>query len=288
MKIETLKKILNKKNSKVEFSIVTNLNNCNSEIFEPGQSLSKEFENYRSQIENYFKLRKNGIIEGTELFVHNYVKPINVFVVGAVHIAQHLIDLVKNELTSLSKVQTPSSMKGHPEIYIMVGVNGSGKTTLLRNICGLNAGYEGAISWYGDPIRECQEEFYSSLVYIGHRVGVNKVLTPLENLRWSSSLQQVITDDELLDALEKVGLRGYEDSQCFTLSAGQQQRVSLSKLLLSRAKLWVLDEPFTTLDAAGVKQLEVLLKTHAGNGGAVMVTTHHTLSVPNLQVLELG
>ena len=96
MKIETLKKILNKKNSKVEFSIVTNLNNCNSEIFEPGQSLSKEFENYRSQIENYFKLRKNGIIEGTELFVHNYVKPINVFVVGAVHIAQHLIDLVKN------------------------------------------------------------------------------------------------------------------------------------------------------------------------------------------------
>jgi len=174
------------------------------------------------------------------------------------------------------------------QVLQIKGSNGSGKTTLLRNICGLNVGYEGAISWYGDPITECQEEFYSSLVYIGHRVGVNKVLTPLENLRWSSSLQQVITDDELLDALEKVGLRGYEDSQCFTLSAGQQQRVSLSKLLLSKAKLWVLDEPFTTLDAAGVKQLEVLLKTHAGNGGAVMVTTHHTLSVPNLQVLELG
>ena len=174
------------------------------------------------------------------------------------------------------------------QVLQIKGSNGSGKTTLLRNICGLNTGYEGAISWYGDPIIECQEEFYSSLVYIGHRVGVNKVLTPLENLRWSSSLQQVITDDELLDALEKVGLRGYEGSQCFTLSAGQQQRVSLSKLLLSRAKLWVLDEPFTTLDAAGVKQLEALLKTHAGNGGAVMVTTHHTLLVPDLQVLELG
>ena len=174
------------------------------------------------------------------------------------------------------------------QVLQIKGSNGSGKTTLLRNICGLNAGYEGAISWYGDPIKECQEEFYSSLVYIGHRVGVNKVLTPLENLRWSLSLQQVITDDELLDALEKVGLRGYEGSQCFTLSAGQQQRVSLSKLLLSKAKLWILDEPFTTLDAAGVKQLEALLRTHAGNGGAVMVTTHHTLSVPNLQVLELG
>jgi heme exporter protein A len=174
------------------------------------------------------------------------------------------------------------------QVLQIKGSNGSGKTTLLRNICGLNEGYEGAISWYGDPIKECREEFYSSLVYIGHRVGVNKVLTPLENLRWSSSLQQVITDDELLDALEKVGLRGYEDSQCFTLSAGQQQRVSLSKLLLSKAKLWILDEPFTTLDAAGVKQLEALLRTHAGNGGAVMVTTHHTLSAPDLQVLELG
>ena len=174
------------------------------------------------------------------------------------------------------------------QVLQIKGSNGSGKTTLLRNICGLNEGYEGAISWYGDPIKECREQFYSSLVYIGHRVGVNKVLTPLENLRWSLSLQQVITDDELLDALEKVGLRGYEDSQCFTLSAGQQQRVSLSKLLLSKAKLWILDEPFTTLDAAGVKQLEALLRTHAGNGGAVMVTTHHTLSAPDLQVLELG
>ena len=174
------------------------------------------------------------------------------------------------------------------QVLQIKGSNGSGKTTLLRNICGLNEGYEGAISWYGDPIKECREEFYSSLVYIGHRVGVNKVLTPLENLRWSLSLQQVITDDELLDALEKVGLRGYEDSQCFTLSAGQQQRVSLSKLLLSKAKLLILDEPFTTLDAAGVKQLEALLRTHAGNGGAVMVTTHHTLSAPDLQVLELG
>ena len=56
----------------------------------------------------------------------------------------------------------------------------------------------------------------------------------------------------------------------------------------SKAKLWILDEPFTTLDAAGVKQLEALLRTHAGNGGAVMVTTHHTLSAPDLQVLELG
>ena len=174
------------------------------------------------------------------------------------------------------------------QVLQIKGSNGSGKTTLLRNLCGLNDGYKGDISWYGRPIGECREEFYSSLAYIGHRVGVNKVLTPLENLRWSCSLQQVVSDDELMDALAKVGLRGFEESQCFTLSAGQQQRVSLSKLFLSQAKLWVLDEPFTTLDVTGVQQLEALLKRHANNGGGVMVTTHHSLTVPNLQILELG
>ena len=165
------------------------------------------------------------------------------------------------------------------QVLQIKGSNGSGKTTLLRNICGLNAGYEGAISWYGDPIKECQEEFYSSLVYIGHRVGVNKVLTPLENLRWSSSLQQVITDDELLDALEKVGLRGYEGSQCFTLSAGQQQRVSLSKLLLSKAKLWVLDEPFTTLGCSRCKTIGNIVKNSCRQWGCRNGdNTSHSLS----------
>ena len=113
------------------------------------------------------------------------------------------------------------------------------------------------------------------------------MLTPKENLRWTCSLQQLVSDEEIYGALAKVGLRGFEESQCFTLSAGQQQRVSLAKLLVSNSKLWVLDEPFTTLDADGVKQLEGMLRDHADKGGAVMVTTHHSLSVTDLQVLEL-
>lgn len=167
------------------------------------------------------------------------------------------------------------------------GSNGSGKTTLLRILCGLNDGYEGEIFWYGEPVEENAEEYNGALAYIGHRVGVNKVLTPVENLRWTCGLYEMVSDKELYEALAKVGLRGFEESQCFTLSAGQQQRVSLSRLLVSRARLWVLDEPFTTLDAAGVKQLEALLREHADKGGAVLVTTHHSLSVSDLQVLEL-
>jgi len=168
------------------------------------------------------------------------------------------------------------------------GSNGSGKTTLLRIVCGLNDSYEGELSWYGAPLVDQREQFRQELLYIGHRVGVNKVLTPLENLRWTCGLRARPDDAVLLEALAAIGLRGFEYSQCFTLSAGQQQRVSLARLLLSPPRLWILDEPFTTLDKHGVAQLEFLLAEQAARGGAVMVTTHHELHVPDLEVLELG
>lgn len=168
------------------------------------------------------------------------------------------------------------------------GSNGSGKTTLLRILCGLNDGYEGSIRWYGDQISETAEEFAAALLYIGHRVGVNKALTPLENLQWSCSLQSAVSEAEILAALAKVGLRGFEYSACFGLSAGQQQRAALARLLLSPAKLWILDEPFTTLDVKGVELLESLLVSHAGQGGSVLVTTHHPLKIDGLMELNLG
>lgn len=160
------------------------------------------------------------------------------------------------------------------------GSNGSGKTTLLRILCGLNASYEGELFWRGVPIDEDREGFLASLLYLGHRVGVNKILTARENLRWSCALHSPVTDADIEAALARVGLVGYADVTCRNMSAGQQQRVSLARLLLSPATLWVLDEPFTTLDVHGVKTLETLLAEHVQEGGAVLVTTHHALAVP--------
>ena len=160
------------------------------------------------------------------------------------------------------------------------GSNGSGKTTLLRILCGLNASYEGELYWRGVPIDEDREGFLASLLYLGHRVGVNKILTARENLRWSCALHSPVTDADIEAALARVGLTGYADVICRNMSAGQQQRVSLARLLLSPATLWVLDEPFTTLDVHGVKTLESLLAEHVQAGGAVLVTTHHPLAVP--------
>ena len=96
MKHSQLKEIIKKKASKIEFAIVTNLENGLSEIYEPGKSLSKEFETHKEQIDSFFKLKKNGVIEKTEIFVETYIRPIKVIIVGAVHIAQYLVDFAKS------------------------------------------------------------------------------------------------------------------------------------------------------------------------------------------------
>ena len=105
------------------------------------------------------------------------------------------------------------------QVLQVKGGNGSGKTTLLRIICGLNDGFEGEIFWQGASPAQARERFHAELLYIGHRAGVNKVLTPLENLRWGCSLHRVVADADIRSALAETGLAGYEESQCFTLSA---------------------------------------------------------------------
>ena len=96
MKLKILQEIIKKKNSKTEFAIVTNLNNGDSEIYEKGRELSKNFETYRDKVEEFYKSKKNGVIDNTEIFVETYIRPIKVIIVGAVHIAQYLVDFAKS------------------------------------------------------------------------------------------------------------------------------------------------------------------------------------------------
>ena len=96
MKLQTLKSIIEKKKNKSEFAIITNLKTGQSEIFEKDKPLSKEMEIYSNQINEFFKSKKNGVIENSEIFVETYILPIKVIVVGAVHIAQYLVDFAKS------------------------------------------------------------------------------------------------------------------------------------------------------------------------------------------------
>ena len=96
MKKQLLDQIIKKKENKDEFAIITNIANGESCIFEKKNSLDKNFEKYTDQINNYFEKKKNGIIENTDIFVETYTRPIKVIIVGAVHIAQYLVDYAKS------------------------------------------------------------------------------------------------------------------------------------------------------------------------------------------------
>lgn len=168
------------------------------------------------------------------------------------------------------------------------GPNGSGKTTLLRILAGLHDAYQGDVFWRGARRDHQRESFTRNLLYIGHRAGVKAQLTPLENLNALMAGRRSVSRRVLASALDNAGLSGYHDVPCQSLSAGQQRRVALARLLVSDEPLWILDEAFTALDRDGVAGLERLLIERAGQGGAVIATTHHPLVVTGMQRIELG
>ena len=171
------------------------------------------------------------------------------------------------------------------DIVQLEGANGIGKTSLLRCIGGLSTRWRGQMAWRGEPLLRQRAEFAAATLYLGHIIGLKAALNARENLQWWASMRGIDTlkgtgaHAALDSALDRVGLCGYEDSPCYQLSAGQQRRVALARLFLSSAPLWILDEPFTAIDRRGVAELESWLAAHADAGGAILLTTHQTLSL---------
>lgn len=167
----------------------------------------------------------------------------------------------------------------HPgEMLQIAGPNGSGKTSLLRLLAGLMQPSAGEIRLAGKPLAEQRGELTRNLLWVGHAAGIKGLLSPEENLAWLCALHTAETREKIWSALAAVGLRGFEDVPCHTLSAGQQRRVALARLYLDAPPLWILDEPFTALDKHGVAQLEEHLARHCEAGGMAVLTTHHTLT----------
>lgn len=165
------------------------------------------------------------------------------------------------------------------------GPNGAGKTTLLRALAGISADYHGQLRYAGRALPEAAWEFASDSLYLGHLPGIKKALTPAENLEWYLAQSGAVVS--INAALTAVGLYGYEDTPCYQLSAGQLRRVALARLHLSRARIWILDEPFTAIDKSGVSQLEALITRQCANGGLVILTSHQDLTLPQLRIVNL-
>jgi heme exporter protein A len=163
------------------------------------------------------------------------------------------------------------------DLIQLAGDNGAGKTSLLRILAGLSRyGFDGTV------------QRLSAQLFLGHLPAVKGLLTPRENLAWHVDGRDTCSDEDIEQALEKVGLYGYEDVPSHNLSAGQHRRVNLARLYLSQCPLWLLDEPFTAIDRSGVASLEALIVDKVNSGGAVILTSHQPLQLDHpLLILDL-
>ena len=154
------------------------------------------------------------------------------------------------------------------------GENGSGKTSLLRILAGLAQPVAGQVLWKGCKISDPEACYYQDLLYLGHKPGIKFELTAMENLCMARALFGSRSEDGIEEALYQVGLYGFEDIPCAALSAGQKRRVALAQLFLSPARLWILDEPYTSLDVKAVALLEQRFAEHVQSGGMLIITSH--------------
>ncbi|MCW4471000.1 heme ABC exporter ATP-binding protein CcmA [Xanthomonas sp. H13-6] len=174
------------------------------------------------------------------------------------------------------------------EALLVQGGNGVGKTTLLRVLAGLLHAERGEVRLDGKPAgRHDRTRF---LAYLGHLAALKHDLDALENLQFLCALHGRRARQMPADALAIVGLAGYEDTPVRQLSAGQKKRLSLARIWLSPAPVWLLDEPYANLDLEGINLVNRMISAHLRGGGAALVTTHGAYAAPPVRtrVLLLG
>ncbi len=162
------------------------------------------------------------------------------------------------------------------------GANGAGKTTLLKLIAGLYYPLAGEIQFFGKNIHSNLASYQQALCFIGHKTGMNPGLTLRENCRFDLHYHQNSLD-ELVAVFH---LERYLDLPCGLLSAGQRRQVALLRLWMTKAKLWLLDEPLTALDEKALTILMARIKSHREQGGAVLLTSHQQLPLESVHYLE--
>jgi heme exporter protein A len=182
---------------------------------------------------------------------------------------------------------------GAGDALLVTGRNGTGKSTFLRVLAGLLPAETGTMVLEGasPEARLCE-----SLHYLGHRNAMKRDLSVEENLLfWAQFTRSEAfaeangSSPESLqaEALEAVGLEGLGPLPFGYLSAGQQRRVALARLLVARRPVWLLDEPTAALDAASERMVERLIAQHRASGGIVIAATHQALDVPGAQTLVM-
>ncbi len=167
----------------------------------------------------------------------------------------------------------------------IIGSNGSGKTTLLRLLLGFINDYDGDIYWNDSKVPSKLQEKDIHCFYQGHQIGIKPLLTVYENLKFSSSGFNS-SEEEITSVANKVGIKTFLNRQSANLSAGQKRRIAIGRWLLKDFNLYLIDEPFTTLDDEGVELIKSVV-TELNNRGASFLITGHRPSELNSKKIYL-
>jgi heme exporter protein A len=144
----------------------------------------------------------------------------------------------------------------------------------------LSALEEGEITWNNQAVSKDPQTFRANLAYLGHQLALKDDLSPLENLQTDAAIVgRQLTASDAKQALAQMGLRGRENLPVRVLSQGQKRRTALARLLVSSAKLWVLDEPFVALDTMAQNALSEVINAHLAKQGMVLLTSHQAVSL---------
>ena len=166
-------------------------------------------------------------------------------------------------------------------ITYLYGENGAGKTSLMRCLAGLLPADHGVVYWNKKPISHPDSGYFQDLIFLAHSLSMKNELTIAENLRFYANLRlkgrvhQKSLSNDISGVLRELGIGGLENRMFAELSAGQQHKVALARLMLEPAKIWILDEPFVNLDQKTRGWLADKTLAFKEQGGGVLFTSHH-------------
>jgi len=174
------------------------------------------------------------------------------------------------------------------QMLMIEGANGSGKTSLLKTLCGFILPDEGEVFWCGNNIRNCMDDYLAGMRYVGHNNGVKSGLTCTENLNIACALFGAARSVDIAGILQQYGLGRHADTPAQMLSSGQRRRLALARLSIDRSGIWILDEPFTSLDEKGKVFMRQRFVEQLSGGGIIVLTSHEPVLLDGINPLQVS
>ena len=169
-------------------------------------------------------------------------------------------------------------------ITILKGKNGSGKTTFLKTILNLIAPSFGSIYWKGKLLRTNLYDFYNNVTYIADKTTCLTKLNVKDNINiWKKIFLSNINDSQIEVALKTLKLENYLNQKVTTLSLGETKKLELLRLIIENKKIWVLDEPLSSLDDDSIELIKQTFEDHCAKEGSIIFSSHQN---PGIYVTE--